>query len=277
MITAFDDPVELEMLSSILKILGNKVSLRILNEASTGFKSGNEIINRLDLNSRMFYRCLKKLKDLGIIDQSDKNYVLTQLGTQIYNMIFRAVLQPLSTDQKIVGSLQEKGEKSQILVINDYQKLVDSINFLIENSTSEILLLTKYLDLTVIQNLIKAINRDVKVKSITDKNIDFPSFFKLLSIFVKNIRPNLLKFFSNGSNYKVGVVPFSLVIIDNYICIYELPSEDFHIAFLLNDKKAINKISKIFWEIWDQSNKMEIPKVISEKTEISKPPYDLIK
>ena len=251
---------EYKELSSILYSLGNITALKIFLESAKGFKSGNEIVDKLGVNRRKYYRYLKNLSDLGMIDSLGKDYYLTPKGKHFHKILFGWKLQDSDYLAKL-DSIQNIGRKNQIIVLDDYSNLINLMNTLINQSTHEILLATKYLDLTVIQHLVQAINRDVKVKSVTDKNIDFPGFFKLLSIFAKNIRPNLIRFYRNESNYKVGDVPLSFIIIDNNICVFEFPSREFQIAFLLTDKRSLTILSNYFLEIWNRSDNMKIPDI----------------
>lgn len=249
--------IEYDDIAIILNSLGNITALKILEEAYKGFESGNEVIKKFNVTRRKYYRYLKKLSDLDIIDNLGKDYYLTSKGKHFYTLLFQKKTE--SKMDPLTESFQSIGKKSQIRIIDDYKELVYLMNTLIDQSTSEILLATKYLDLVVIQSLIQAINRDVKLKSITDKQINFANFFQLLSIFIKNIRPNLIKFYRNNYNYKVGYVPFSFLIIDNKYCLFELPSNEFQIAFILTEEDCMKILSNYFWEIWNRSESMKIP------------------
>jgi hypothetical protein len=66
----------------------------------------------------------------------------------------------------------------------------------IEKSKSKILLATKYLDVTVIQSIIYVLQRDIKIKTVTSEKVDYRGLIKLLGGFVRNFRPNTLKFIS---------------------------------------------------------------------------------
>ena len=128
----------------------------------------------------------------------------------------------------------------------------------IEKSKHEILLATKYLDLVVVQSLVFALQRDIKLKTITSEKIDL-SNLKMLG-FVRNIRPIFLKSFLSGeNNYRWGKVPLSFIIIDGEIAIFEIPNKEFKIAFVSADKEVAKPLSSLFFEIWNRSQILHLP------------------
>jgi hypothetical protein len=131
---------------------------------------------------------------------------------------------------------------------------------MIEKSNSEILLATKYLDVTVIQSIIFALQRDIKIKTVTSGKVDFTSFIKLLSGFVRNFRPNALKFVIGGEdNYRSGDVPLSFMIVDDEIAVFEIPDNEFRLAFVSADREVVSILARLFREIWNQANTLRIP------------------
>ena len=144
--------------------------------------------------------------------------------------------------------------------MDNYKDLISLLAATIEKSKSEILLATKYLDMIVVQSIVFALQRDIKIKTITSEKVDFSGFIKLLVGFVRSLRPNSLKFvIGRENNYRSGDVPLSFMIVDNEITVFEIPDKEFRLAFVSTDKEVVKILSRLFWEIWNQSKTFNMP------------------
>ena len=248
-----------EKLVSILDVLSDADALRILDEAKKGFRSGKGVIKELNLTPRKYYRNLKELNHVGIIVSSGDEYRLTPLGELLHRMLLDDLAGVLQTNQDLSQTMPNIGSRSEVIVIDDYKNLISCLVTAIEKSKSEILLATRYLDLAVIQSIVYALERNVKLKTITSAEVDFSAFIKLAGGFLRNIRPNLIKFSIGGdSNYRSGDVPLSFVVIDDEIAIFEIPTKHFRTAFVSNNKKTVKILSGLFLELWNQSQKLHV-------------------
>jgi len=249
-----------EKLVSILNALRDADALRILDGAKKGFRSGKGVIKELNLTPRKYYRNLKELNQVGIIVSSEDEYRLTPLGELLHRMLLDDLAGILQTNQDLSQNIQNIGTRSELIVIDDYKNLISFLVTAIEESKLEILLATRYLDLAVIQSIVYALERNVKLKTITSAKVDLSALIRLTGGFIRNIRPNLIKFSIGGdSNYRSGEVPLSFVIIDNEIAIFEIPNKHFRTAFVSNDKKTVKPLSGLFLELWNQSQKLHVP------------------
>jgi hypothetical protein len=248
-----------EKLASLIDILGDPNTLKILDQASTGFESKKEKIEQLEITPRKYYRSLRKLYSSGLIVSFENKYKLSSLGEFMHKIIFNDASTYLFEDQTLLEPLKEVGKKIEIRIINNYRDLTSLLSKSIEKSNSQILLATRYVDLIVVQSIIFALQRNVKVKTITNEKVDFSSFIKLVGGFLKNIRPNALKFVAGQDNYRVGDVPFSFIIVDDEITIFEIPDKEFQLAFVSTHKEVANSLSHLFWETWKASKTLRIP------------------
>jgi DNA-binding transcriptional ArsR family regulator len=249
-----------EKLASILDALGDADALKILQEAKQGFKSGKANIKELNLMPRKYYRNLKKLNNEGIITSLEDKYRLTRLGELLHKMLFNDTLGLLLANHNFPEVVQKIGISSEITVIDDYKNLISLLVAVIDKSKSEILLATRYLDLGVIQSIVYALDRNVRLKTVTSEKIDFLAFIKLSGGFIRNIRPNLVKFsIGAANNFRSGDVLLSFVVIDEEITIFEIPNDKFRIAFISTDKKTVRVLSNFFGELWNQSRKLPLP------------------
>jgi hypothetical protein len=251
-------PSRFEKLASLLRVLSDDCALRILDKAVVGFKSGKATIKELKLTPRMYYRKLRELNESGILFSSGDEYKLTHLGALIHRLLFNDVSSLLDANQNPMLSLEKAGNRGEFIIINDYNNLTSFLLEAIEKTKSEILLMTRYVDLVVIQSLIYALERNVKLKTVTSSKIDFQAFIKMLGGTLFNIRPNLTKFLVDRENYKSGDVPLSLIVIDNKIAVFEIPDRKFKSAFVSMDKQIVRILSGLFWEIWNQSETLRI-------------------
>ena len=190
----------------------------------------------------------------------ENKYKLTALGEFLHKLLFNDAQTYLLADQSLLETFTKIGLRSEITIVDNYKDLTSLLVAAIEKSKSEILLATRYLDVTVVQSIIYALQRNVKLKSITSEKVDFPSFIKLLVRFVRNIGPHALKFVAGGeNNYKSGDVPLSFIVIDGEITIFEIPNNEFKAAFVSTDKEVGKIMSHLFWELWNGSQILHIP------------------
>lgn len=251
--------VRYEKLASLVATLGDTNTLRILDQALAGFESKKETIKQFDMTPRKYYRSLRKLYDAGLIISFENKYRLSSLGEFMHKIIFNDAATYLFEDQKLLEPLKKVGIKTDIRIVKDYKNLTSLLAASIEKSNSEILLATRYIDMIVVQSIIFALQRSVKVKTITNEKTNFSSFIKLVGSFLKNIRPNALKLVAERDNYRIGDVPLSFIIVDGEIAIFEIPDKEFQLAFISTDKEVAKSLSHLFWETWKESRVLRIP------------------
>jgi len=151
------------------------------------------------------------------------------------------------------------GSRTELRIIDNYKDFVSVLDASIEKSKSEILLVTKYLDMAVVQCVVFALQRGIKIKAITSEKVNFSGFVKLLGGFVRSFRPSALKFVIGGeNNYRSGDVPLSFMIVDNEIAVFEIPDNEFRVAFVSTDKEVLKILTGLFWEIWHKSRTLHI-------------------
>jgi DNA-binding PadR family transcriptional regulator len=257
-----EDYRQYEKLPSMFRILGNSTALKILNEADKGFKSGKETIRKLRLTPREYYRSLRRLQELGIIDciippksdgKKEHVYSLTAIGKNLRRLVFNDFLSLLHNDEKHLDLLENLENHGRLTTIDDYGDLVKLLTNLIERARSQILIATRYVDFSVSQSMIQALQRGVKLKSVTDKRLNLPQFLKLIGGLLRNINSNLLKYYLTSKDYRIGDIPISFSIVDNEVVVFELPTKEFEMAFLSKDKTVLKVFHDIFWKIWKNS------------------------
>jgi len=248
-----------EKLVSIINVLGDPETLKILDKAKAGFESGKVTVREFKMTSRKYYRSLRKLNDADLIMHFEKGYKLTSKGEFLHKLLFNDVSTYLFADQSLLDPLRMVGNRTELSLVDNYKDLTKVVETAIEKSKSEILLATRYLDMAVVQSIMFAVQRGIKIKTITSEKVDFSGFIKLLGGFVKSFRPNTFRFLVGGeSNFRSGDIPLSFMIIDGKIAIFEIPNKEFKVAFVSIDKEVVKILSHLFHEIWSRSRTLHI-------------------
>jgi sugar-specific transcriptional regulator TrmB len=194
-----------------------------------------------------------------LIEDFENRYKLTHLGEFIHKLLFNDASTYLLADQSLIEPLKKAGSTTELTIIENYKDLISLLTTVIEKSKSEILLATKYLDMVVVQSIVYALQRDIKIKTITSEKVDFSGFIKLLGGFVRSFRPSTLKFFVGGeNNYRSGDVPLSFMIVDNEIAVFEIPDKDFRLAFVSTDKEVVKILCRLFRDLWNQARTLHM-------------------
>jgi predicted transcriptional regulator len=254
------DSPDYKKMASLLSILGDADSLELLNYAVKGFKSGKTSIKDLGISPRKYYRNLKALTDSGLIRNYEGCYTLTPMGRVLHQLMFSELEGLLNTNHNASDYLETVNRTKEITIIDNYDKLIKTVVNTIDNSNTEILLATRFIDFSVIQSISCALERNVKINTLNDPKLDYPAFFKLIEGIHRDIRPNIANFFVDPEKkFRSANVPLSFIVIDNEITLFEVPNSTFRAAFLSTDKQIVKVLSELFWEIWQQSKSLNVP------------------
>ena len=248
-----------EKLASIINVLGDPDTMRIFDKAAGGFESGKATIRELKQTARKYYRNLRKLNDAELVVHFENKYKLTSQGEFLHKLLFTDASAYLLADQSLLEPLKKVGSRTELRLVENYRDLINLLVATIEKSKSEILLATKYLDMAVVQSMVFALQRNIKIKTITNEQVDFSGFIKLLGGFVRNFRPKALNVVDRENNYRSGDVPLSFIIVDDEITVFEITDKEFRFAFVSTDKEVVKVLSRLFHEIWNQSGTLRIP------------------
>jgi hypothetical protein len=111
-----------------------------------------------------------------------------------------------------------------------------------------------------VQSVSSAIDRNVTVKTLNDPKLDYPSFFKVIEGVQRDVRPNFSNFFVEpDEKFRKILVPFSFVVIDHEIALFEVPNKQFKLAFSTMDGQIIRVLEELFWELWQNSTSLNVP------------------
>jgi predicted transcriptional regulator len=253
------DTPDYQQLALILGVLGDIDSLKILNQAVKGFKSGKPTIKELGITPRKYYRNLKILSDANLVRDYKSTYSLTPLGRVVHRLIICNLTGFFGLNQNSLSYLEVISKTKEIKIIDNYDDLAKFLATSIKRARTHILLATNFVDFTVLQSISNAIERNVKINTLSDPKLDYPSFFKFIKGMKKEIRPSLAKFFINpDKRHRQCSIPISLIIIDDEIALFEVPNKQFKMAVISSDKQIIKVLTDYFKELWHQSNNLNI-------------------
>ncbi len=285
----------LEQCVEIFSTFSNMDSLRIFMYAEKGISSSTKAIKDLGLTPKRFYSRLKGLVDAGILEKTGGSYgytpvgeVLSRLGESIIGLVRNrerielllnlSRAEVLSSDErvKIKNLLVENSEVGEFLgpmmvgvtqpnikKITEYDTLVKRLVEETDLSKKTMLLASKYFDSNVVDAILKANSRGVKVKVLMSKETMSKKMNKLRMMLSPRLIMSLLDLTdasqSISDTYREADIRFSFCIIDGYRCFFEFPSlmDEFSIAFHLDDAEISRKFTGFFERIWESSEKKE--------------------
>jgi hypothetical protein len=146
--------------------------------------------------------------------------------------------------------------------------MIESITKEIQTSKKQILLSSKYLDFTVVNSMMIAEERGVKIYGILDKSKDFSNIILFIKKFSDIIRSsdriiNMLR--SPNTMIKKGDLPYSFAVIDGETTFFEIPlygSDEFFTAFKVKDDIISDRLATMFWRIWEKSSPLAVEKIL---------------
>lgn len=250
-------------LNRILSLLSQEGTLTILNEAQSKLISRRETHGELGLTKRQYYRRLRGLKEFGLIRKEGEGYVVTERGENLYRPLIgmMLVLNGNQTENEdifnddILSSYLELDETKFADVITNYDELVDKVVELIETSTSEVVLATRYVDHRVIkayfesgnQASLRSIVREISV-------IDGMGIFKSFP-FSKPLE-QLAKLVHDRIRVLPGL-PYSFLVKDREIGIVETVNpfkpNNFFLASISRNKEMCEGLYSLFNRLYEKA------------------------
>jgi len=293
----------LEQCIDIFSIFANIDTMRIFLLAEKGISNSNITIKKLDLTPKRYYSRLKELVDSGVIEKVNGIYVYTPVGEVLHNLglslinlignkqkisllLHLSKSEALSDEERqkinsviigknnmdlMLGSMIKSVPYEKIEKISEYKMLVEALTHSIATSKNSILLASKYFEIGVVDESLKALERGNELRVLIAKETMSNKMNKLKIMLSPKI---ILKALEMANEKNIGdilretEIPYSFCIIDDLECFFEFPNVggEFSIAFKLKDSTISKKFIKIFNSIWDslnQKNPAEFLKKIS--------------
>ena len=282
----------LEDFFNIGKIVGDQDAINIMMLAKNGISSPKEIIKILGIPQKRFYLRLKILIDYGILEKIEGKYILTKTGETLYKIV--SILANFLVNRKNLEIL-ERLEKTDLLPESDKNDLLQMLlpveicnllglehsfesfkifysfdklsSYVIEElkrSEKRVLFATKYVnDLNVAETCLKVMDRGVEAFIIFE-SIKMPEVIKILPFLLSIKSINIVSQFMNKyfkNIRQVANLPFSFIIIDSKVLIFELPhpfKNEFLLAISIKGSKLIDKFNEFFFTFWKEGKEYSL-------------------
>jgi DNA-binding HxlR family transcriptional regulator len=270
-------------MSSVLAALAREDSLKILIAAHTGITHSTQTIKELNLTQKRYYTRLRALMRVGLIERRDTGYSLTTLGKVCYSLgegFLHAItchdrleladrLQQVSTlsldeSQQILAALSRNGflgtstlttAIQPMKMLSEYEQLVTELVDRIDKAKQAICLASYYMDVRVIEALIRALHRGVSVLLVSDLQETMAQRLRLIKMLLMPKVAQLLldMILQHKIRVKHHALKYSFCIIDDTYVIMELPNQltrDFHVGFSLASRKLSHSLLQTFHELY---------------------------
>ena len=294
----------LEQCIDIFSTFANLDTMRIFLLAEKGISNSNKAIKELDLTPKRYYSRLKTLVDSGVLEKVNGVYLYTPVGELLHNLGLSLInlvnnkqkiglLMNLSKSDalsdeerqkinsmivgntdvgKMLGSMINGVPQEKTAKISEYKTLVETLAREIASSKKSMLIASRYFDVWVIDECLKARDRGVDMRVLMSKETMSKKVNKLRMMLSPKLLMKILEV-SEVTDIKEILretdLAFSFCIIDGSKCVFEFPSVggEFSIAFMLENEKTSLKFTKVFnsiWESCDPKKPSDFVKKISE-------------
>lgn len=285
---AYESSAEtLDQCIDLFSVFTDLDTLHVFMLAEKGINNSNRAMKELGLTPKRYYSRLKELVDVGVLEKVNGIYVYTptgeilhKLGQTLMNFVDNrqriGLLLSLSKSDalseeerqkinsmivrntgvgKMLGSMINGIPQEKMFKISEYKTLVETLAREIASSKKSVFLSTRYVDLLVVDECLKAFGRGIDIKVLSSKEGMSKKMNKLRMMLSPKI---FIKIFEISEETNISdvlretEVPFSFCIIDGYKCLFEFPiiGGEFSIAFKLEDEKTSAKFTQLFTSIW---------------------------
>ena len=295
-------PETLEQCIDIFSMFANLDTMRIFMLAEKGIGNSNKALKGLGLTPKRYYSRLKELVDAGVLEKVNGVYAYTPIGEMLHKLGL-SLMSIVNNKQKIgllmnfttsealspderqrINSVLFGGEEDSqlldlfhnispetIIKISEYKTLIEILARDIASSQRSVLLASRYFEIRVVDECLKAQERGVELRVLISKETMSNKMNKLRMLLSPQLVMKMLET-SKGANINDTLreieIPFSFCIIDGHRCFFEFPSLNgaFSIAFKLESNETSKKFIQLFNLIWEPNDdkKMSQIKKISE-------------
>jgi predicted transcriptional regulator len=286
----------LEQCIDIFDTFANLDTMRIFLLAEKGISNSNKAIKELDLTPKRYYSRLKALVDSGVLEKVNGVYVYTPVGEMLHSLGLSLInlvdnkqkiglllnlskSEALSDEERqkinsviigkndmggVLGSMIRRIPQEKVEKISGYKELVEALAHAIASSKKSILLASRYFDVWVVDECLKAQERGNELRVLISKETMSKKMNKLRMMLSPKIIMKVLEI-SNGKNIddilREIELSFSFCIIDGSECFFEFPSVggEFSIAFKFKDNETSKKFTQLFNSTWESRDVNKTP------------------
>lgn len=288
--------------TNLLSILSKKDALTIFLLAKDGLKAETDTAQKIGLTRKQYYTRLKQLVDSGLIDKTGDIYSHTTLGTFVHERHLMALLEHVKDVKKMqmVDVLKRTKEFNEEEIMNfigrtngtltkqvqQFANIIwtyeDMVNMFVERTQfakNEILLATRYLNDTIINNVMLRAKSGIQVKVIADSKL-IQNYGKEAGDNLKTLDKNALErikvvanpWYPSNITRRFTEVPFSFVVFDGKEVGVELvnskAADIFKASIFVRDEELARNLQELYSNLWNNAeediSKLIDPQVVSQ-------------
>lgn len=283
----------LNRMMQILSVISKNDALSLLILAKEGIKSELDTPSKIGMTKKQYYSRLKQLVDLGLVVKNQNEYVLTVLGSMIFQKYISNLLKDIEDSKYIEiveilknnprfsnhdisnflskvgypGSIDEISNlslKSHSSMIMRFDEMVSKVLQMTEFAQKEILLATRFSSELIINSILKKFSSGVKVKVLADINLVEEYFEAENKIGYKDSNNQEREKVVSDPYYPSKIernyvqVPFCILVVDGKNVGIEMVDvnnpEKFNGALFVDDVYLSDKMKKLFENLWVKSS-----------------------
>jgi DNA-binding MarR family transcriptional regulator len=281
-------------MENVFSAAANIDAIKIFYAAKNGISNSTEAIKELDLTQKRYYTHLKRLIEAGLIEKDDGAYRYTTLGKISYKLgeaftnaisqrdrldlvdrltkaknitleeteeIMRAILK----DTNIVPGERISDLLGPVRMSDTWDKVVQDVVEYIDDAQEEVYFATQYLDMKVVESLLKAAQRNVHMKFLVGelKNVNSAVHVLLKSLLTNHKQLKFLFNFVKSPELQIRHVelPYTFVIVDGKYSMVEVAqpyTKSFSLAFFFHNEKLSERLKESFETLWENASEVSV-------------------
>jgi len=275
------NPTELDtdVLVNLFKVLSKPDALEIFLLTGEGIENSTYAIEELGFTSKRYYARLRELVDMGFVKKTGGVYRQTPFGSMIYSRLFPAMGRAYESRDRLGLISEFKGTEieddvrelleeelnlpdfavsTKLRLIDNYEAMVVDVIDFCDEAEKSILMASNYLDVRVMETVLRAMERDVISSFIVGKR-SLPSKMQGLRMILSlSFTKTVINFYSKKVDVKVIVriaeIPYSFCIVDGHRMIIDIPNtidERFIVALSINDRVICEMFTDYYNALWE--------------------------
>jgi len=269
-------------------------ALKIFYAAEKGIESSTRAIKELGLTKKRYYTNLKRLIDVGLVEKTNGRYAHTTLGKIVYKLMealkgalhqkdkldlidkllkvksltmeeTQEIMKAILKGTNIIPSERLIDMLGPVRMSDSWEKVVNDVIEYIDKAEEEILFASRYYDIRVMESLLKAAERGVRMYFLINKEIKISNAVRVFLSFLLTNHESLsiiLKIL-NSPKIKIRYIklPYTFLIVDGKYSMVEVPTpleKRFSLAFFFHDKKLSQKLLKSFNKLWKKGSDVDV-------------------
>jgi len=267
-------------------------AIKIFYAAKDGIKSSTQAIRELDLTQKKYYTNLKRLIDTGLVERVNGAYKHTTLGKIGYKLTEELMIAINQKDRlDLVDKLSkaknitfEETEEIRRAILKDtnlisgqritdllgpvrmtdtWDKVINDVLDLINNAEKEIYFATQYFDMKVVESLLKAAQKNIKMKFLVGEEKNITDAVHLLLRSMLTDPKSLMSLFGSvkSPDLRYTELPYTFIVVDGKYSMVEVPkpyTKSFSLAFFFHNEKLSERLKESFKALWENASEILI-------------------